>query len=677
MKTNKRNAWIFWLFVLGLAIVKQYLVYDLPIYAISNALPDDGLMVYLAEKLRNGQWLGSYQRLTLVKGIGYPLFLAISNVLPLNYLSISSLFYTISVLCMVYAVKPIFKTYKSLAVLYTILLFSPVAASLLTFQRVYRNSISAAQVILIIGSFAGMYFRREWPVKRQLPWLFGAIVGLVSFYYTREDAIWIMPFVLVVTLIYIGTVCYRFWTFNKKDLLIRVAMILLPLLCVTVTGQTIGFLNQHYYGTSVVNELNDGSFAEMMKTIYSVEDEEQLKQVSVSRAKLETLYKNSATLSSIREEMDVQFAVWCGDEEYSKVWEIEDGWFFWILRDAMSAAGHYESADAMSSFCNAVTKELQTAITEGRVEERPTMPSAMMSPWREEYFSGTFGAMWELHQYATRYDGLYTEAAYSADDNEGGIGKFENMTGNKAFCYENGKAEISGWCASSNAAALIVKDTEGTVVKNVEWQESPDIPAYLETLGRTTDNSELCRFKFQVENYEYEDQLQLYGYGAEGEELFCYTLTSGATGFENENVILKLDYCYILPNHNEHIVKVAWKIELLNEIHDIYAATGPSLWIVGVMTFLYVTLRMLVGIKKGQKHIDIWLVMAALLCSYLVLLGGIGYTHVSAFDAINSTYLSAAYPLIAAFWCLGVLKVMEDVVKYIVMKKTITNSCRK
>lgn len=328
MKSHKRNKTIFWIFVIGLAMIKQILVYDLPIYAISNALPDDGLMVYLAENLKNGQWLGNYQRLTLVKGIGYPLFLVISNILPFSYLSISSLFYTVSVLCMVYAVKPLFRTYKSLAALYMVLLFSPVAASLVTFQRVYRNSISAAQVLLIIGSFAGIYFRREWSVKRQMPWMFGAVLGLVSFYYTREDAIWILPFVVVVTLIYIGMVIYRYRVFRKKDMLVRILLILLPLLCMTGTGKAIGFLNQHYYGTSVVNELNSGSFAEMMKTIYSVEDSKELKQISVSRAKLKELYKYSPTLEDIQDEMDIQFAAWCGDEEYSRIWEVEDGWFF-------------------------------------------------------------------------------------------------------------------------------------------------------------------------------------------------------------------------------------------------------------------------------------------------------------------------------------------------------------
>ena len=77
--------------------------------------------------------------------------------------------------------------------------------------------------------------------------------------------------------------------------------------------------------------------------------------------------------------------------------------------------------------------------------------------------------------------------------------------------------------------------------------------------------------------------------------------------------------------------------------------------------------------KKKQKHLDIWLVMTGILCSYLVLLGGIGYTHVSAFDAINATYLSAAYPLITTFWCLGVLKFLEDMIEYFFGKNTNKN----
>ena len=145
------------------------------------------------------------------------------------------------------------------------------------------------------------------------------------------------------------------------------------------------------------------------------------------------------------------------------------------------------------------------------------------------------------------------------------------------------------------------------------------------------------------------------------------------TGFETERDILTLDYCYILPNNNEHILKITWKIDLLNQIQKLYALTGLYLWIAGAILFLYVNVRMVAGIRKNQKYLDIWLVMTGILCSYLVLLGGIGYTHVSAFDAINATYLSAAYPLITTFWCLGVLKFLEDMIEYFFGKNTNKN----
>lgn len=664
MEKNKRNVLLFWLWIVGLAAVKQYLVFDLPIYAISNAVPDDGLMVAMAETLKNGSWLGAYNQLTLVKGIGYPLFLVLCKLLPFHYLSLSSLFYTVSTLCFVYAVKPLFKYYKSLAVLCAVLLFSPAAASLFTFQRIYRNSISAAQVLLIFGSFAGVYFRREWPVRRQLPWIFGAVIGLVSFYFTREDAIWIMPFVLVVTLLYAGMVIWRFWRESKKAMALRIFLMLLPLFGVACTGKAIGFLNQHYYGTSEVNELSSGAFAEMMKTIYSIEDEEELKQTSVSRAKLETLYENSPTLAAIRPQMDIQLAAWCGDEEYSKVWEVKDGWFFWILRDAMAAAGYYDGPEMMELFCRSVKTELDGAVEEGRLAVRPVMPSAMMSPWRKEYLAETFAAMWELHTFANSYEGLHTMAAYSVDDNAAGIQKFENMTGNQAFCYENGKVEVSGWCASSQLDSLVVKDEAGKTIHTVEWQESPDVEASLAAEGAAAENAGNCRFSFQIEKDAYEGELTLYGYAENGEELFVYPVVSGAEGFENGTELLKLDYCYILPNRNEHIKNISWKIDLLNGIKAVYAATGSFLWVVGAAAFLYVTIRMFMEIRTGQKHLDLWLVLAGLLFSYLVLLGGIGYTHVSAFDAVNPAYLSAAYPMIGAFWCLGVLKTAGDVIEY-------------
>ena len=190
--------------------------------------------------------------------------------------------------------------------------------------------------------------------------------------------------------------------------------------------------------------------------------------------------------------------------------------------------------------------------------------------------------------------------------------------------------------------------------------ESPDVTAHLKEMGKKAGNSDRCRFSFQIEKGSYEGGLHLYGYDEKGRELFCYGLSSGAEGFESDETMLKLDVCYILPNHNEHVLKIQPKIDLLNGIQKVYAVTGPYLWIAGAIAFLWITIKMFMEIGKKVDHVNVWLVLAGLLGSYLVLLGGIGYTHVSAFDAVNASYLSAAYPMIGAFWCIGILKVLED-----------------
>ena len=51
-----------------------------------NAGHDDGLFMRLAANISSGRWLGPYDQFTLMKGPGYPLFLALSaaNGLPVT-----------------------------------------------------------------------------------------------------------------------------------------------------------------------------------------------------------------------------------------------------------------------------------------------------------------------------------------------------------------------------------------------------------------------------------------------------------------------------------------------------------------------------------------------------------------------------------------------------------------
>ena len=74
--------------------------------------------------------------------------------------------------------------------------------------RLIQNAISIQsayiQVLLIFGGLLALWNRRKEPVKKQILWLLTAAVGMVTFFYTREDAIWVEPFLIVFVLVYLG-----------------------------------------------------------------------------------------------------------------------------------------------------------------------------------------------------------------------------------------------------------------------------------------------------------------------------------------------------------------------------------------------------------------------------------------------------------------------------------------
>lgn len=148
-------------FILLFAVIKQILVSQLPIYVIAPAGADDRLMISLADSLLNGKWLGSYDNVTFVKGIFFPLFLAVSHWIGISYIDASTLFYTFACIVFIYAIGPIFKKKWPMYLTYIMLMFNPVSFANATLQRVYRNGVTMGQVLLIIGCIMAVYLRKR------------------------------------------------------------------------------------------------------------------------------------------------------------------------------------------------------------------------------------------------------------------------------------------------------------------------------------------------------------------------------------------------------------------------------------------------------------------------------------------------------------------------------------
>src|SRR5688572_30815349 len=76
LQTPKSAAY---LYIAILSLIYCFVVVHTPLVLYPGAPHDDGLYISLGRFLAEGLWLGPFNEFTLMKGPGYPLFLAVSN----------------------------------------------------------------------------------------------------------------------------------------------------------------------------------------------------------------------------------------------------------------------------------------------------------------------------------------------------------------------------------------------------------------------------------------------------------------------------------------------------------------------------------------------------------------------------------------------------------------------
>lgn len=649
-----RKGLLLFLFMAGMGLLKQFLVYNLPIMAVPKGIHDDWIMVHLAETLRNGQWLGEYNDLTLTKGMFFPLYLAVCNFLHLSYLNVTALCYTVSCMLFVYGLRPLLKKAWAMGLLYLALLWNPISYSVQAFQRVYRNSISYIQVLLIFGGFLAMYLRRKEPLKRQIIWMLAAVFGTVSFFYTREDAIWVVPFLLVFLAVYLGSI-FGLWRKSKeKGYIGKGILVLVPFLCLWLAGQLIAAQNEKYYGIHTTNELQDSGFAEMYKSMMAVKPNDDIPGVTLTREKIARMCDACPTLKELEPYFQSSREYWAGPEGDAETWEVRDGWVFWIVRTALAQAGYYENGAMANDICLKIRDELEWAMDQGILERQATMPSTYMSPWRKGYLGDLFGALGKAVAYTATYDEMETLVyLYSEPDENGGDLLFERITGDKTVWHESNMIEMAGWYVAyegMEGVTLQAETSDGAVHEAVEFSDSGDIASYLKGQGRNVSGAEKCRFHLKLYVEDKTQPVYLNAY-RDGKRLDTYELGSSVDGFESENSRLNLDWYWDVPERHGLLADISYKGAVLNGIRQVYRYSGSVLAALGFVGWLVISAWLL----RGKKLLDEWLVLTSLLFSYLVLLGGISYSEISGWNAILYWYLSGAYPVMTGFEILALI----------------------
>ena len=646
-------------YMIFLVIAKMMLAGGMSIYAIGTSIHDDQLMVDMAGNLLEGNWLGAYDNRRLIKGITFPVYLAINHMMGIPFLmSVTGLY---GIACGIFTnalqKNKLVNRKWLLAIIFTVLFFSPVNGCTEALQRVYRNSLIPALVMVVFTCFINMYFSRKESKVRFLLWSVCAGFSFAAFWNTREDSIWLLPFACGVSLITIVMIFLERASEDKHRWYKRVAVAVLPFLVLGAVNTGIKGINQIYYGEFIRNELSEGSFPDLMKAIYSVESEEDIFRTTVTRSTVEKIYEASPTFAQLKPALDANYGAGWDRTDGTLDGQIMDGWFFWCLRDCIVASGHGSTATDLQEFCAQAAQEINAALASGKLDKREgmVMPSALMSPWKDRFSSELPGAVLDAFWFIAKNE--MTDISDTASvGTEKDIEAMEAMTHNLAI-PQGVNLSIQGWMVSEDdGVAVSAGIYQGDqCIAMIARSGGEDIYDYFVSNGIIVENAKNSRFQANVE-VSTTDNLQFVifqdGVEVDRKAIEADMDRHGAGEKYQWHIdVLTMEECLALKS------SVQPRIQVYRFIGNFYREIGGIVTVLGLVAYAFLSVYLL--LRRKQQILDKWLISTALLCSVIVLCIGVGYTHISAYAAITSLYLVGGYPLLLSFNIVSIIFALQ------------------
>ena len=364
MKIKKRVI-IFIIVLIIISVAKQLLVTNLPIAANVALGADEGLMIRLTDSIVSGNWLGFYDSVILSKGVTFPLLLSLSYFIKLDYISMINILYTIASLSFIYVLSKKIKSKVLLTIIYTVLLFSPIMYCYQIMQRVYRSSIIPVFAVFIVAGYTNLLFMKdENGIKKKIPTIIGLSLVLPLFWYTREDSIWMVPYIafMSLTLIIYDIVKYKK---DFKNILKNIVLLFIPIIMIAVYGNIICILNYNHYGVYTVH--NDEYYKKALDSMKKVKSYANVDRVSYPREKMNRLAELTV-FAHVKNNFDMLadgYSKFDGNQQDN---EVENGWFPWPFRDAVRITGYYKSPQDSNNFYNTLHVQIEELLENGTLE---------------------------------------------------------------------------------------------------------------------------------------------------------------------------------------------------------------------------------------------------------------------------------------------------------------------
>jgi len=593
---------------------------------------DDRLFLTLAQNLLEGGWLGQFNHLTLIKGPFYPIWIAAVFLLGIPLLFSYQLLYAFACMVFTLAVRPFVKRPVVLLIFFTVLLFNPMSYSGQVMDRPFREGIYPALTMLVLGCATGLLTRRGQGLKKLLPWSICLGLSLSAFHLTREEGVWIMPSLLLI----ISFAAVSMWVTRHEGRVRGLLLCVLPFCVWLASIGAISEVNRRYYGVFTTVEFKSPDFLAAYGALTRVKHEKWHPMVPVPRDVRERVYKVSPALAGLRPHLEGEIgkARTANPCLYLSVCDdIAGGWFIWAFREAVAAAGRYESAKTATDYYRRIAAEVNGACNDGRLECGPERAS--LTPlWDNRYLRPLIGSFKKGVVSLARFEDFAAASAPSVGPEEL-LEIFRDMTGGRLSA--DGTFILKGWAFSPGYPIEIsVHDKEGEIISDVvKFSESQDVFDHFLKEGKSFSNARKARFSITA-------------HCVGGCYLYIKKDGSIVERMRIEDIKSKqtTDLYFTVDQVNNGFAKQeklrGLKERLLTKIAGVYQRAVPFLSILALAAYLAETA---LNIKKREVT-DFYVISTALVMAIVVRLLILAMIDISSFPAMYTVYMSPAYPLL-------------------------------
>jgi hypothetical protein len=374
------------------ALLFLWIAARLPVVAIPEAAVDDALFVRQAISLLKGDWLGSYDNLTLAKGVGYPVWLALLALVGAPVLFGQAALYVCGAALLVAALAKWLPSRAARFGLFVLLLGNPALYGVETL-RVIREGLYTPTLLMVLALL--LWWLSSPGGMRWQHLLRATLLGIVLalFYLTREEAIWIAPLLLGFAALRAAVLVQQggaaaVWR-DAAALGLCMAAAILPVLGVAA-------MNARNYGVMTTVEFKEAAFVSAYGAVARL-GAGAPSLVVLPSTRTGALYAASPAAAELRsyfERGGARAYVEVGCATYGVEpcdGEVRAGWFMWALREAAAEAGYHRSGRAARDYYRRLAREVGAACAEGRLACLPGGDS-LAPPFHSSYLRPTLNA---------------------------------------------------------------------------------------------------------------------------------------------------------------------------------------------------------------------------------------------------------------------------------------------